>query len=85
MRGDAALPPSRKGPFPAPLLRCKKNRHHPVMRMLRVEVVVNRLSVRALTWLTMLAALVSALLLASEDTALPELARTGWQALQPAR
>lgn len=55
------------------------------MRASRVEVVVNRLSIRALTWLTVLAALFSALLLASEDTALPELARTGAQVLQPAR
>jgi hypothetical protein len=45
-------------------------------------VVVNRLAIRALTWLTVVAALVSALLLASEDTALPEMARTGGQALQ---
>lgn len=33
-------------------------------------------------WLTVVAALVSALLLASEDTALPEMARTGGQVLQ---
>lgn len=48
-----------------------------------MEVVVNRLSVRALMWLTVVAALASALLLASEDTALPELARNSAQALQP--
>lgn len=84
-RRGAALPPSGTGPFPAPLLQCKKKRHHRVTRLSRVEVVVNRLSIRALTWLTVLAALFSALLLASEDTALPELARTGSQVLQPAR
>lgn len=43
---------------------------------------MNRLSIRALTWVTVVAALASALLLASEDTALPEMARTGAQALQ---
>jgi hypothetical protein len=43
---------------------------------------VNRLSIRALTWGTAVAALLSALLLASEDTSLPELARSGVNALQ---
>lgn len=87
MQGAAErrLPPSSAGPFAAPLLQCKKKRHHRATRASRVEVVVNRLSIRALTWLTVLAALFSALLLASEDTALPELARTGAQVLQPAR
>ncbi len=47
-----------------------------------MEFVVNRLSIRALTWWTVVAALASALLLASEDTDLPEMARTGGQALQ---
>ncbi len=37
---------------------------------------MNRLPIRALTWATVLAALLSALLLAAEDTSLPELART---------
>jgi hypothetical protein len=50
--------------------------------MNRMEVVVNRLSVRALMWVTMVAALASALLLASEDTVLPELARNSAKALQ---
>jgi hypothetical protein len=42
---------------------------------------VNRLSIRALTWGTLAAALLSAWLLALEDTALPELARSGVQAM----
>lgn len=48
-----------------------------------MEVVVSRLPIRTLTWITLVAALASALLLASEDTALPELARNSAQALQP--
>jgi hypothetical protein len=52
------------------------------MRTHRMEVVVNRLSIRALTWVTVVAALASALLLASEDTTLPELARNSARALQ---
>lgn len=52
------------------------------MRIHRMEVVVNRLSIRALTWVTVVAALASALLLASEDTVLPELARNSVKALQ---
>jgi hypothetical protein len=47
-----------------------------------MEVIVSRLSIRALTWLTMVAAVASAVLLAAEDTALPELARHGAQAFQ---
>ncbi|HEY0818950.1 MAG TPA: hypothetical protein VGD46_09245 [Rhizobacter sp.] len=47
-----------------------------------MEVVVRRQSIRALTWLTVLAAVASAVLLAVEDTALPELARHSVQALQ---
>lgn len=43
--------------------------------------MVNRLSIRALTWGTALAALLSAWLLALEDTALPELARSGVRAV----
>lgn len=35
---------------------------------------MNRLSMRALTWGTLLAALLSAVLLAGEDAALPDLA-----------
>lgn len=45
------------------------------------EDIVTRLSIRALTWGTAVAALLSALLLASEDTALPEMARSGVQVL----
>lgn len=48
-----------------------------------MEAVVNRLSIRVLTWMTVVAALASALLLASEDTALPELARNSVHAIQP--
>lgn len=47
-----------------------------------MEIVVN-LSIRALTWLTVVAALLSALLLASEDTALPEMARNSSLTIQP--
>lgn len=43
---------------------------------------MNRLSIRALTWGTVIAALLSAWLLASEDIALSELARSGAQVLQ---
>lgn len=46
-----------------------------------MEDTVNRLSIRALTWGTVVAALLSAWLLALEDTALPELARSGVQAM----
>lgn len=42
---------------------------------------MNRLSIRALTWGTALAAMLSAWLLALEDTALPELARNGVKAV----
>ena len=45
------------------------------------EDIVNRLSLRSLTWGTALMALLSAWLLALEDTALPELARSGVQAI----
>jgi len=44
---------------------------------------VTRLTIRALTWGTAVAALLSALLLAAEDTSLPELARNSAQALLP--
>lgn len=47
------------------------------------EDIVNRLSIRALTWGTAVAALLSALLLASEDTTLPEMARSSVQAILP--
>jgi hypothetical protein len=47
-----------------------------------MEDLVNRLPIRVLTWATVVAALLSALLLASEDTALPELARGGVSSLQ---
>lgn len=45
--------------------------------VIRVEAFVNRLSMRALTWGTLLAALLSAVLLAGEDAALPDLAPRG--------
>ncbi len=50
------------------------------------EHAVNRLSMRALTWGTVLAALVSAFLLAGEDAGLPDAAHlSGGTAAVPAR
>ncbi|MBX3621716.1 MAG: hypothetical protein KF891_17230 [Rhizobacter sp.] len=48
-----------------------------------MEKIVTRLSIRALTWGTAVAALLSALLLASEDTALPDMARNGAKVILP--
>jgi hypothetical protein len=50
------------------------------------EHAVNRLSMRALTWGTVLAALLSAFLLAGEDAGLPDAAQlSGGTAVVPAR
>lgn len=46
---------------------------------------MNRLSMRALTWGTVLAALLSAFLLAGEDAALPDAAHLGGAVVGPAR
>jgi hypothetical protein len=56
---------------------------HSGVRDFFTEDIVNRLSIRALTWGTALAASLSAWLLALEDTALPEMARSGVQAMLP--
>jgi len=45
--------------------------------LLLKEIAVNRLSMRALTWGTVLAALLSAFLLAGEDAGLPDAAQLG--------
>ena len=50
------------------------------------ELAVNRVSMRALTWGTVLAALVSAFLLAGEDAGLPDAAQLGGAvSVSPAR
>lgn len=50
------------------------------------ELAVNRLSMRTLTWGTLLAALLSALLLAGEDAGLPDATHLGGGAVvSPAR
>lgn len=48
-----------------------------MFKRLKLELAVNRLSIRFLTWGTVLAALLSALLLAGEDAALPDAAPFG--------
>jgi hypothetical protein len=64
----------------ARFVRCDQ---HGDVRDFFTEDIVNRLSIRALTWGTALGALLSAWLLALEDTALPEMARSGVQAMLP--
>lgn len=48
-----------------------------LFKRLKQELAVNRVSIRFLTWGTVLAALLSALLLAGEDAALPDAAPFG--------
>ena len=49
------------------------------------ELAVNRVSMRALTWGTVLAALLSAFLLAGEDAGLPDAAQLSGVVVGPAR
>ena len=49
------------------------------------ELAVNRVSMRALTWGTMLAALLSAFLLAGEEAGLPDAAQLSGVVVGPAR
>lgn len=56
-----------------------------MVRMLWKELSVNRVSMRALTWGTVLAALLSAFLLAGEDAGLPDAAKLSGVVVGPAR